>query len=665
MTQFRPTLAALILAAGYSSRMGQFKPRLPLGDRSAIEHAIESFRSAGVHKIIVVTGHRAHELSSVLAGQDVTCVFNPRYESGMYASVVAGVRALPPEVEACFVLPADMPLVRPSTIEQIADAYQSTQAPVVYPVFQEKRGHPPLVDRRALAAILTSPGTGGLQRVLDQFDAAAQSVNVTDEGIHLDMDVPADYARLHALALSREVLGCTESVCPECLARVEAKRVRVETDVYLIKSCPEHGEFRTIAWRGDPDYEAWGSRQKPATPDSPAGDHACPFECGICAEHRQQTCCVLLEVTSRCNLACSFCFAAAPQAAADPSLETIEGWLGALLAAGGPFNLQLSGGEPTVRNDLAEIIAVARSLGFSFVQLNTNGVRIAKDETYLHQLKAAGLDCVFLQFDGMSDDIYRQIRGKALLQTKQDAVEACAREQLGVVLVPTLVPGVNTQHIGDILRYAVEKMPVVRAVHFQPVSYFGRYPETPSDQDRITLPEVMQQIEIQTKGRIRATDFYPPSAENAYCSFQGKFFREADGQLRALPRPKQSSCCDTSGLVQLFSSTGKQSERAREAVARQWSFPEQPQNADSLVSMNVSSLDAFLEAQRDQISISGMAFQDAWNLDLDRLRDCFIHVMSPDHRLVPLCAYNLTNREGHGLYRAQSLRRSSREVAHV
>jgi hypothetical protein len=332
--------------------------------------------------------------------------------------------------------------------------------------------------------------------------------------------------------------------------------------------------------------------------------------------------------------------------------------LGELLDAGGPFNLQLSGGEPTLRNDLPEIVALARSTGFTFVQLNTNGVRIARDKPYLHRLKEAGLDCVFLQFDGLTDEVYQQIRGKALLQVKEEVVERCAEEQLGVVLVPTLVPRINTGQIGDILRFAVEQMPTVRAVHFQPVSYFGRYPQTPADHDRITLPEVMQEIELQTEGMVKMEDFHPPSAENSYCSFQGKFVVAQSGRLKSLPWQKQSSCCGTdTPLVQLGSGTDMESKRARESVARQWAFPTKGVEPASPLSIDVSSLDAFLGAQRDQLSISGMAFQDAWNLDLERLRECFIHVVSCDHRLVPLCAYNLTDREGHALYRAKSVRR--------
>jgi uncharacterized radical SAM superfamily Fe-S cluster-containing enzyme len=281
---------------------------------------------------------------------------------------------------------------------------------------------------------------------------------------------------------------------------------------------------------------------------------------------------------------------------------------------------------------------------------------------------------VFLQFDGVTDAVYERIRGKGPLAIKQQVIERCRDLQLGVVLVPTLVPGVNVDQIGDIIRFAVQEMPTVRAVHFQPVSYFGRYPATPSDADRITLPEVMREIERQTDGMIWAADFYPPSAENAYCSFQGKFTLCSDGSLKPSSNPRQTSCCSPVSsqdvLVQLDNSSvhhRDESKRAREFVARQWAFPvPHPSPAQTHFPMNTESLDAFLrEAQVNTLTISGMAFQDAWNLDLERLRDCFIHVVSPDRRLVPLCAYNLTDVCGRALYRQKETARTASEAVHA
>jgi uncharacterized radical SAM superfamily Fe-S cluster-containing enzyme len=448
-------------------------------------------------------------------------------------------------------------------------------------------------------------------------------------------------------------LGVTESVCPLCLTRIPAQRVAVHDDVFLDKTCPEHGRFRTVIWRGLPSYASWSVPKLPSRPPHCAStvDRGCPFDCGLCPDHEQHSCCVLLEVTERCNLHCPVCFASSRSAkGSDPDLAAIEAWYRMLLASGGPFNIQLSGGEPTMRDDVPEIVALGRSLGFDFFQLNTNGLRLAGDPAYVRRLKEAGLSCVFLQFDGTDDAIYKTIRGVPLLEEKKSAIARCGEQGLGVVLVPTLVPGVNTENIGEIVSFALDRMPVVRGVHFQPISYFGRYPQQPSDDDRITIPEVIREIERQTRGLMKAGHFRPPRGENAYCSFHGNFVLMEDGTLKSWTREGESSCCAPQAAAE-------GARKARLFVAQRWAAPERRVTAGASTSsccgtVNVDSFEAFLDrAERWSLCVSGMAFQDAWNLDLERLRECFIHVVGRDSRVIPFCAFNLTDQQGTALYR--------------
>jgi uncharacterized radical SAM superfamily Fe-S cluster-containing enzyme len=352
---------------------------------------------------------------------------------------------------------------------------------------------------------------------------------------------------------------------------------------------------------------------------------------------------VLLEVTKQCNLHCPVCFAAAGTLAKDPDIQEITAWYQTLLQNGGPFNIQLSGGEPTVRDDLPAIISVGRSLGFEFFQLNTNGLRLAQDAAYAQRLKQAGLNCVFLQFDGISDQVYEKLRGKALFKIKEQAIMNCAAAELGVVLVPTLVPHINTSEIGAVIQYGISKLPTVRGVHFQPISYFGRYPAAPADADRFTLPEVMQEIVRQTGGKITMADFQPPSGENAHCSFHGNFVVLESGKLKPWMKEKQGCCQEK---------TVNGAKQAQAFVAKRWSMPAAKKTQSTKTDINTASLDAFLErVTTHSFSISGMAFQDVWNLDLERLRECLIHVVSPDRKIIPFCAYNLTNKLGQALYR--------------
>lgn len=453
----------------------------------------------------------------------------------------------------------------------------------------------------------------------------------------------------------------TESVCPVCLATIPAVRRAIGDAVHLVKTCPTHGTFSVPVWRGLASRVRWGAgarafAQPPvcATPVS----KGCPHDCGLCPDHRQQSCCVLLEVTSRCDLACPVCFASAGRHGHDASLAEIDRSLDALLeATGGRVHVQLSGGEPTVRDDLPAIVRRVHARGFEFVQLNTNGIRLARDPAYVEALADAGLDCVFLQFDGVTDAVHRALRGARLAALKEHAVASCGNAGIGVVLVPTVVPGVNDGEIGAIVDFAVTHLPEVRAVHFQPIAYFGRCPE-PSADARITLPEIVERLVAYGAGTIRFDDFRPGSVENPYCSFSGRFRVDASGRLRA-ERDAPAACCGVSVEPVAKAATSAccgsstpspDVARARRYVAGQWRAAPLP-SVDTPAA-GLDAFDAILAARSHTLSLSGMAFQDAWTLDLDRVRQCHIHVVSPDARLVPFCAFNLTAIDGRSLYRA-------------
>ncbi|HEX2966176.1 MAG TPA: radical SAM protein [Syntrophorhabdaceae bacterium] len=455
----------------------------------------------------------------------------------------------------------------------------------------------------------------------------------------------------------------TESLCPVCLRKIPAKRESRGDDVFLVKTCEDHGPFETIIWRGKPLMENW---QRPKKPEHAALFYAearkgCPFDCGLCEAHQQIPCSVLLEVTDRCNLKCTVCFADAGYTKRDDLQPGKIRWLlERAIAATGPSNLQISGGEPTLRDDLPEIVKLAQDVGYSFVQVNTNGIRLASDRDYVNRLKEAGLSSVFLQFDALSDAIYEKLRGKALFDVKLKAVDNCGASGIGVVLVPTLVKGINTGSIGDIVRLALGMSPTVRGIHFQPISYFGRFPGEANDKRRFTLPELMRTLEEQTNGLLKVSDFSPPGCEHAHCSFHASYMNSPDGKLRPLTTENNEVCCSVE-----FSSGGV--KETVDTVSRRWTLPPRTPSADGCLPVLGNSccnqppltrieedldLDFLLRnAARGSFTISAMAFQDADNLDLERLRGCCISVISHDGTLVPFCAYNLTARNGQTLYR--------------
>lgn len=190
------SFAAIILAAGFSSRMGDFKPLLHFGEETALEKSVQMFRGAGIEHLQVIIGHQAEYLIPLLEKLGVAWKENPRYQEGMFTSVQCAMHSLPEQVKAFFLIPVDIPLVRPQTLETLCQAWHATGQGIIHPVFWGKRGHPPLISADYRDTILQSHGEGGLKAVLLPFSEDILEIEVPDEHCVLDMDTPQDYAYL-------------------------------------------------------------------------------------------------------------------------------------------------------------------------------------------------------------------------------------------------------------------------------------------------------------------------------------------------------------------------------------------------------------------------------------------------------------------------------------
>lgn len=539
-----------------------------------------------------------------------------------------------------------------------------------------------------------------------------------------------------------EEMRHTYSVCPVCLKRIPAKREERDGQIYLVKTCPDHGTFSSVIWRNKRKFADWRG-ERPAVGENE--NLNCPTGCGLCAEHRRATCCTLLEITARCNMNCTFCFAE-PDGAQDPSLDRVKRWIDDLTEPGKTL-LQLSGGEPTVRDDLPEIVAYAKQAGCKYVQLNSNGLRLAEDEAFVKRLADAGLSFVFMQFDGVDDAVYEKLRRRPMLEVKKRAIEQCGRYGIGVTLVPVIVPGVNTEQIGDIIRFAIQRSPYVRGVHFQPVSYFGRIPELPADDDRYTLDELLEAVVSQSGGLIKEEQIAPSCCDHPMCGFHGDFIVMPGDKLMPLtnysgkteaepegegcccgPDPaeknrefvgrrwerrdleeicccsgqkeepaccceektpeseicccgesqpeKESCCCDANADAYLLEKAEPEAESCccggaqpepgcccggaepePESCCCGGTQPEpescccggtQPEPKSCCCEeepIDITSMEGFLKrAKSHGFTITSMAFQDAGNLDIERLRQCSLHVYK-DGKKIPFCAYYLSPME--------------------
>jgi uncharacterized radical SAM superfamily Fe-S cluster-containing enzyme len=389
----------------------------------------------------------------------------------------------------------------------------------------------------------------------------------------------------------------------------------------MTKSCPEHGPAETCLWP-DIDHYRWMNdlRLPFVAPRRPVPAlKGCPADCGLCASHLRQPTLVEIEVTERCNLRCPVCFMSAEdyraRRAPDPTLEDLRELFEEILRRTSPQTaVQVTGGEPTFRADLPEIIRLGRAVGLEYLEVNTNGVELSRDPAYALALKAAGASGVYLQFDGLTDDVYRRTRGLDLAETKNRAIEHCRRAGLQVVLAMTIIDGVNETQIGDVLRFALAHRDVVAGIAYQPAFGSGRFEATKGR--RLTMGHVIYLLAEQSGGLLTPYDVWPLGCSHPLCS-SSVYLMEMNGVLQPLTR-----------LI-----------TPRDYLER--FDPDSPQGS---VLADIA-FNCFPEAEVG-MAIVVMNYMDADNLDLRKARECGMTVMSREGRIVPFCHYQLTNRDG-------------------
>jgi hypothetical protein len=468
------------------------------------------------------------------------------------------------------------------------------------------------------------------------------------------------------------------SICPECMQRIPMRIYEENGVIYLEKSCPEHGKFDDIYW-GDAElfkwfYENWyNARYKGSGLENPhtKSEKGCPFDCGICPQHRTPTILAIIDVTNRCNMACPVCFAYAGVAnyVYEPSFEQIVEMF-KLLRRNSPWAcnaLQFSGGEPTMRNDLPELIKEAKKAGLSHIEVNTNGLRIAEDIEYFKKLLDAGLSTLYLQFDGLKEEIYKKTRARDdLVPVKQKVIENARKIGLdSVVLVVTLAKGVNDNELGAIVDYAVKNHDVVRCINIQPISCAGRFRKNEMRRMRITIPDAINEIEKQTDGVVGRFDWrpvnwpvpmtkgmsvikskaYPDFTMHPMCGAATFLVVDKDGSYKPIMH-----YLDVDKFADIFWSIYYSGAKGKKTMAKVKILKLLPMAKSDFVRgliknvITKGSYEALGDFMRRIVMIGIMHFQDVWNFDLDRVQQCAIHYVTPDMKIRSFCTYNSIHR---------------------
>ena len=474
----------------------------------------------------------------------------------------------------------------------------------------------------------------------------------------------------------------TQSICPECLRLIPAEIIRKNGQIIMKKECNEHGLFEEVYWSDVDLYDDFSSFQVQGVgiqnpyDDSDVSDVDCPNSCGLCPAHQTYTSIGLIDVTNRCNLQCPICFANANIKGwvYEPSMDQIVKMM-RLMREQKPIpvnSVMFAGGEPTVREDIFEIAEHSRKMGFGGRLLATNGVKLAKSLSYTKELKEAGINIVYLQFDGLDPEIYQKTRGYNALPQRKATIENCRKADLAIVLVPTVDKQINGDQSWKTVDFAWKNRDIIRSVNFQPISFCGRIETAERMNRRFTIPDLLHSLEEESMSKIAIKDWLPIpisakveellaliqnretqiTSTNAFCGAFNLVWESDDGE----------SFIPTNDFINIRRVSEIADEEIK-AFRRRRVFPSLHTKLSVLrkfrKELNTSKTPSYLRLHRLLLGmvfkkwyalpsdllrkfmfLGSMHFMDPYNYDIQRVQKCCIHYATPDGRLIPFCNYN-------------------------
>ncbi|MEM2889913.1 MAG: radical SAM protein [Candidatus Hadarchaeum sp.] len=464
----------------------------------------------------------------------------------------------------------------------------------------------------------------------------------------------------------------TASLCPECLKILPAIVFEKDGKVWIRKNCEKHGEFEDLYFGSYEWYlraaryakDGKGIENPQVVKDKPV----CPTDCGLCKLHLSHTALANIVLTNRCDLTCFYCFFYARRLGYvyEPTIEQINEMLRILRSERPiPCNaVQLTGGEPCLRDDLLEIIGLVKSHGIDHVQLNTNGIRLAHNPDLVRRVREAGVNTLYLSFDGLTEETNPKNHWEV-----PQLLETCRKVGMGIVLVPTVINSINDHEVGDIVKFGFKNIDVIRGVNFQPVSLVGRMPRREREKYRITIPDVLTRLEEQTEGTITMNDFFPvPTAmmisefvealvgkpmydlsSHFACGAATYVFKDGEKMIPI------TRFIDVEGFLEYLVEKAQELKKGKSktlvGAKILYKIGKFIDSKNKPKDLNVRRLlfnvfvrhnyDALGKFHMKSLFIGMMHFMDLYNYDIERVRRCCIHYVMTDRRIIPFCAFNV------------------------
>ena len=482
-----------------------------------------------------------------------------------------------------------------------------------------------------------------------------------------------------------KVLKFNQSLCPGCVDEEKWDTMKIDCVVYvkdnkvwMTKQCSMHGAVTEVYWS---DYDMYKKAEKFQDPgikilnpniDKSEFEINCPTDCGLCVAHESHTGLGNVVLTNRCDLTCWYCFFYAKEGEPiyEPTLDQIKFMLKRMRDEKpvGANAVQLTGGEPTLREDLVDIIKAGKEIGYDHIQLNTNGINLSQSLELCQNIKNAGSHVLYMSFDGMTPETNPKNYWEA-----QGAIENCRKAGLGIVLVPTVIGGINDHELGDIIRFGFGNIDTIRSVNFQPVSLVGRMPDKLRRKQRITIPGAIKKIEEQTDGQVgrehwfpvpcakQVTDFVEAMKEEPKyrlsihfaCGMATYVFKDGD-RMVALPE-----FFDIEGFFDYLGELTRELNSSKhKSIRKPWVVMKLMRNIGKYVNEEKKPKDlkfvrmltgavsgtnyhGLADFHKNSLFVGMMHFQDPYNWDIDRIHKCDIHYATPDGRVLPFCTFNV------------------------
>lgn len=448
-----------------------------------------------------------------------------------------------------------------------------------------------------------------------------------------------------------KIYSHTQSLCNTCRTKIPARIIEKKGQVFMEKFCPQHGFAETLISSDKEWYEASLSYVKPGQIPLKYNQESfkgCPESCGFCSEHQQHTCLPVIEINYNCDLSCPICLKG-EDSGYQMSVDEFKGIVDNLFATEGHVDvLNISGGEPSLHPHLSSFFEIALKKGVTQISLSTNGLELLKNKELRDSLRKYGVIAA-LQFDGFDDNTYQVIRGAKLAQQKQQLIKLFESENVLYSLVCTVVKGVNDSEVLKITDLFFQSTALT--LMFQPVAFTGFAAQLDPVRNRITIPDVIK--EIEKSQYVKTGDFNPLPCSHFSCFALAYYLKVDNGNYYSLKEflgkevyldviaNKALPGMDNDGYSQMkqrlyefwsASDSGnlneKVLERIKNIVKEMSSCGFNQQNALNLGKNHMKAI--FLHH-----------FMDVYNFDFSRLVKCCNPYPQAGNKLVPMCAQNV------------------------